>query len=244
MNNIRYKDKQGTEFDANVTNDVGVASMEVLAAILAIRGGSKPLPIRFPKSLDKPTSQAELFTDVSEETPDPAKALPPAPQTSPIPPTSPTTPAPLTANSSGFELSELFEESDGVWSILDPELKGADSQTEYTKRLVAVFVHFRHEQGVSAVSRKEVNALLKDCNLDRSSFRRWLAGSDGKSILIATEKELKLNRPGKDFAKLVLQEMQDENVPAGFKLGKPKKKYKKGPRKPGDEGEAGAENEG
>lgn len=131
-------------------------------------------------------------------------------------------------------LNGLFDEEGEGWILADPELK-AKNKIDFCKRLTCVFLAFRHSKGVKPVPRQEANELMKSIGAYDGNFKAWL--KDEKTLLYATEKELKLITPGTQFVKTILQQIQDPEIPAGWRVGTKSKSRKKRTAKKAGEGD-------
>jgi hypothetical protein len=250
INTIRFRqDRTTTELDINVTDVVGVNSMDMVAAVLngnasrLLNGGR-----RKPIDITPPLGQGSLFNEANEdrerETPEspklqahnePGSDVAPAQESPQSPPTvTGNTPAKQPANEEEHQLSSLFISTDEGWSLEYIDLK-AHSKADFFKRLIILFVYCKksiHSQGL--VSREEVKKLLQYYDLYDGNLRKWYSSSADRWLHV-TDKDLRIKGTGEIEAKKYLSDVFDGEKKGKWQLDSPKKRRRSGAKKGAEE---------
>ncbi|HEY1032884.1 MAG TPA: zinc ribbon domain-containing protein [Flavipsychrobacter sp.] len=201
---VRVVEKKGEDYKERTEFTLSTEAVHVLAPLVISNNSQTGIDISIPIPLKKVEQviplKGSLDSPATENATDKASNL---------------------ASSTNTFFSNLFDKTESGWILINPELK-ATSKGDYVKRLTCLFLLFQHESGIINVPRNEIIELLNHCGVYDSNFRTWLKAD--KTLLYSTAKEVKLILPGTQYAKEVVQEILNTEIPNGWKLGTVRKR--------------------
>jgi hypothetical protein len=219
-NHIIYSDaKKGINLEARVTDTFGTSAAALVGMIRgnqSLINQAHEMPIKMPARVQKgheEENQEELGTSVEEIS---DKALIPAQL------------APVSSSSSEALISDLFEERDDKWYLVNPEIK-ATSKSDFVKRAICLFLQFQHNRNIRQVPRTDVIELLRNCSAWDSNARDII--SKTKSYIQTSASHLTLTLPGTRYANDVLAEVYNDEVSNAWKVGTTRRSPRKGAKK-------------